>query len=41
MENFLTEVTEENIAGKILWYNQQLVEVKNDFTRWLEELGYG
>jgi hypothetical protein len=40
MEDFLTEATEENIAGKILWYNQQLAEVKNDFIRWLEELGY-
>lgn len=40
MEDFLTEVQEEDVEGKIAWYNQQLVEVKDDFIRWLGELGY-
>jgi hypothetical protein len=40
MDDFLAEVKEEDIAGKIAWYNQQLVVVKDDFTRWLGELGY-
>jgi hypothetical protein len=40
MDDFLTEVQEEDVAGKIAWYNQQLVVVKDDFIRWLGELGY-
>jgi hypothetical protein len=28
----LAEVQEEDVAGKIAWYNQQLVVVKDDFT---------
>jgi hypothetical protein len=40
MDDFLAEVQEEDVAGKIAWYNQQLVVVKDDFTRWLGELGY-
>jgi hypothetical protein len=35
MDDFLTEIQEEDVADKIEWYNQQLVVVKDDFTRWL------
>ncbi|MDR1400020.1 MAG: hypothetical protein LBJ41_08880 [Treponema sp.] len=40
MDDFLTEVQEEGVIGKIAWYNQQLVVVRDDFIRWLGELGY-
>jgi hypothetical protein len=40
VDDFLTKAQEEDVAGKIAWYNQQLVVVKDDFTRWLGELGY-
>ncbi|MDR3170353.1 MAG: hypothetical protein LBU17_01855 [Treponema sp.] len=40
MDDFLVDVQEEDVAGKIAWYNQQLVVVKDDFIRWLGELGY-
>jgi hypothetical protein len=40
MDDFLTDVQEEDVEGNIAWYNQQLVVVKDDFTRWLGELGY-
>jgi hypothetical protein len=40
MDDFLEEVQEEDVVGKIAWYNQQLVVVKDDFIRWLGELGY-
>jgi hypothetical protein len=33
MDDFFTEVQEEDVAGKIAWYNQQLVVVKDGFTR--------
>jgi hypothetical protein len=32
MDDFLTDVQEEDVAGKIVWYNQQLVVVRDDFT---------
>jgi hypothetical protein len=27
MDDFLAEVQEENVAGKIAWYNQQLLKI--------------
>jgi hypothetical protein len=33
MDDFLTEAQEEDVAGKIAWYNQQLVVVLYRFEK--------
>jgi hypothetical protein len=39
-EDMLEEAQEEDVARKIAWYKQQVVEAKDAFIRCLEELGY-
>ncbi|MDR3341456.1 MAG: hypothetical protein LBT14_01480 [Treponema sp.] len=39
-EDMLEEVQEEDVAGKIAWYKQRVLEGKDAFIRCLEELGY-
>jgi hypothetical protein len=39
-EDMLEDVKEEDVAGKIAWYKQRVLEAKDAFIRCLEELGY-
>jgi hypothetical protein len=41
MDDFLTDVQEEDIAGKIAGHKQRVVVAKDAFIRCLEELGTG